>query len=73
MISNSTVLHDEFIAHRIGKNLVLMTSPICLRVVEIVLFFSGLIPLTSDDIVDRLVYSRVRDYVVPYCVLSQKH
>ena len=54
LISNSTVLHDEFIAHRVGMINLFDTITLLLLVV-----MTGLIPLTSDEMVDRLTYSRV--------------
>lgn len=60
--ANSSVLHDEFVAHRVG----MYVSVCCIiaslefpSLPEAYSPFSGLIPLTSDDIVDKLQYSRV--------------
>lgn len=60
--ANSSVLHDEFIAHRVGTCYCLwkafrLSSDWTLTVLSLLL--SGLIPLTSDDIVDKMQYSRV--------------
>ena len=52
LMSNSTVLHDEFLVHRLGEVLVLCASLCHVRVL-------GLVPLTSEEIVDQLVYTRV--------------
>lgn len=69
------MLHDEFIAHRLGEcwaQVVLQTAGIPLSRgcfssvfpsshpdVPHYPLFTGLIPLTSDDIVDKMQYSRV--------------
>ena len=80
--ANSSVLHDEFIAHRLGECWVWrVTGRGCASVrgrsvltpkgtsglsfqlgplaFSVLFCLPGLIPLTSDDIVDKLQYSRV--------------
>lgn len=54
LMSNSTVLHDEFLVHRLGR--------LCagIATMHVIPFLSvGLVPLTSEDIVDQLIYTRV--------------
>lgn len=70
--ANSSVLHDEFVAHRVGTchsdydqfSVQLVSDLAIFSLIYCNLHFmfpvlSGLIPLTSDDIVDKMQYSRV--------------
>lgn len=60
--ANSSVLHDEFVAHRVGMYVRVSCALASFELrasLEARAPFSGLIPLTSDDIVDKLQYSRV--------------
>lgn len=62
--NNTSVLHDEFISHRLGK--VFIQFVLCISWIVILYynylhntFFAGLIPLTSDESVDAMNYCRV--------------
>lgn len=55
-MSNSTVLHDEFLVHRLGE---LCDSSTQCHVVTAAVFDLGLVPMTSEEIVDQLIYTRV--------------
>lgn len=63
--ANSSVLHDEFIAHRVGTYTLIHpdAAVLCVKEASLKAVTScsclGLIPLTSDDIVDKMQYSRV--------------
>lgn len=69
--ANSSVLHDEFIAHRVGMfdMVIRLAATIYSIHIERSLLLSGLIPLTSDDIVEKMQYSRVSStHHLTFCV-----